>query len=129
MKHDAAQTEAIDIAESDISPRDQVSRLISDFRLLANAEIDYYRARFAYGRSVAKWTGLYVALTLFAVFGVVVALILGLLMALSDAIGPLAATACITIGFAIVAFVFAVLARRSGRNFAFPELHDGPSDE
>ena len=117
-----------DIIDANISARDQVTNLMSDFRSLASAEFDYYRARFAYSRSVAKWTGIYVAMALFALFGAVVALILGILLSLSAAIGPVWATVAVTLVFIATTAIFAILARRSSRNFSFPELGEGESE-
>lgn len=111
-----------------MSPRDQITQLASDFRTLAAAEFDYYRARFAYSRTVAKWTGIYVAIALFALFGTIVALILGILLSLSAVIGPLLATLVVTLIFAGVTALFAALARRSSRNFSFPELGESEKD-
>jgi hypothetical protein len=117
-----------DTADAEMPPRDQVKQLVSDFRTLAAAEFDYYRARFAYSRTVAKWTGIYVALALFALFGTVVALILGILLSLASAIGPLWATVLVTLIFTGLTALFAILARRSSRNFSFPELGEGEQD-
>lgn len=110
--------------ESELTPREQVVRLIADFRNLAASEYDYYRARLAYSKSVAKWTGFHVAVALFALFGSITAFILGLLLILSSIFGPVIATLSVTTGFTIIAFLFATLARRSSRNFSFPELDD-----
>ena len=117
-----------DIIDADISARDQVTNLMSDFRSLASAEFDYYRARFAYSRSVAKWTGIYVAIAVFALFGAIVALILGMLLSLSAAIGPVWATIAVTLTFIAAMAIFAILAHRSSRNFSFPELGEGESE-
>jgi ATP/ADP translocase len=117
-----------DRTDPEMSPRDQITQLASDFRTLAAAEFDYYRARFAYSRTVAKWTGIYVAIALFALFGTIVALILGILLSLSAVIGPLLATLVVTLIFAGVTALFAALARRSSRNFSFPELGESEKD-
>jgi small-conductance mechanosensitive channel len=112
----------------DVSARDQIARLVADFRDLVAHELAYYKARFAYGSTIAKWTGIYVAVALFALFGTVIALILGLLLILAQAIGAPAATAVVTLGFAGIALLFAHLARRSARNLSFPELGGGERD-
>ncbi len=117
-----------DIADTDVSARDQVTQLVSDFRTLASAEFDYYRARFAYSRDVAKWTGIYVAVALFALFGAIVALILGILLSVASAIGPVWATIGVTVTFFGVTALFAILARRSSKNFRFSELGEGEQD-
>jgi uncharacterized membrane protein len=117
-----------DRTDPEMSPRDQITQLASDFRTLATAEFDYYRARFAYSRTVAKWTGIYVAVALFALFGTIIALILGILLSLASAIGPLWATVLVTLIFIGLTALFAILARRSSRNFSFPELGEGEQD-
>jgi hypothetical protein len=117
-----------DRTDPEMPPRDQVKQLVSDFRSLAMAEFDYYRARFAYSRTVAKWTGIYVAVALFALFGTIVALILGILLSLASAIGPFWATMLVTLIFAGLTALFAILARKSSKNFSFPELGEGEQD-
>jgi uncharacterized protein YacL len=117
-----------DGTDPEMPPRDQVKQLVSDFRTLAAAEFDYYRARFAYSRTVAKWTGIYVAVALFALFGTIVALIIGILLSLASAIGPVWATVLVTLIFAGLTALFAILARKSSRNFSFPELGEGEQD-
>lgn len=117
-----------DMTDPEMPPRDQVKQLVSDFRTLAMAEFDYYRVRFAYSRTVAKWTGIYVAVALFALFGTIVALILGILLSLAAAIGPLWATVLVTLIFAGLTALFAILARKSSKNFSFPELGEGDQD-
>ena len=84
--------------------------------------------RFAYSKTVAKWTGIYVAIAVFASFGMVVALILGLLLSVATVIGPVWATITVTLIFAVFTAVFAILARRSSRNFGFPELGEAEQD-
>ncbi len=111
-----------------VSPRAQVAQLVDDFRTLAADEMGYYKARLVYSTAVAKWTGIYVAIALFALFGTVVALILGLLLILATWIGAGAATIIITLSFAAFALLFAQMARRSARNFSFPEI-DGRADD
>ncbi|MEP7350823.1 MAG: phage holin family protein [Sphingorhabdus sp.] len=107
---------------------EQLVRLVEDFRVMAEAEISYYRARLSYSAGVAKWTSLFVALALFSLFGAVVALILGLLLALAEVIGFLGATFCLTVGFVLVAALFAWVARNKVRKLSFPEL-EGTNDE
>jgi hypothetical protein len=107
---------------------EQVARLVGDFRIMADAEIKYYRARLSYSAGVAKWTSLFVALALFSLFGAVVALILGLLLALAELIGFLAATLCLTVSFILVAVLFAGIARNNVRKLSFPEIEDVDHD-
>ena len=116
-----------DSTHTPLPAREQVARLVGDFRVMADAEISYYRARLSYSAGVAKWTSLFVALALFSLFGAVVALILGLLLALAELTGFLAATLCLTVGFILVAISFAWVARYNVRKLSFPEI--GPKIE
>ncbi len=132
MENDAAlppMSEADSDPQSDMSPRQHISQIVEDIRILAYAELSYYRARIVYARTVAKWTGLFASLSMFAIFGAVVALILGLLMALAQIIGPLGATICITIGFSLIGLLFGFLAYRNSRKFYFPEVTGEKVDE
>ncbi len=108
--------------------REQVARLVGDFRVMANAEVNYYRARLSYSAGIAKWTSLFVALALFSLSGAIIALILGLLLALSQTIGFLAATLCMTVGFILIAVLFAMIARNNVRKLSFPEFEKPDHD-
>jgi Flp pilus assembly protein TadB len=133
MKTDAALADQPELGDplvrEDISPRDHVAQIFSDVRILAYAELSYYKARIAYARTVAKWTGLFASLSMFALFGAVVALILGLLLVLAQFIGPLAATICITAGFLVIGLFFGFLAYRNSQKFYFPEVTGESDDE
>jgi ABC-type multidrug transport system fused ATPase/permease subunit len=133
MENDAAPVEhrASDKASvpDHISPREHIAQIFDDVRILAYAELSYYKARIAYARTVAKWTGLFASLSMFALFGAVVALILGLLLVLAQVVGPLAATICITAGFLLVGMFFGFLAFRNSQKFYFPELTGESNDE
>jgi uncharacterized membrane protein YdjX (TVP38/TMEM64 family) len=111
------------------SPVLQVSRLVGDFRSVAFAEFDYYRDRISYSAGVAKSTGILVALTLFCLFATVVALILGVLLAVGHALGFVLGTLIIVGVFAASTLLLAWLARKSGRRLAFPELTDGAEND
>jgi small-conductance mechanosensitive channel len=117
-----------DPVTEEVSPREQITRLVTDFRTVAADELAYYKARFAYSTAVAKWTGIYVAIALFALFGTVVALILGLLLILAAWVGAIAATIIVTLSFAGVALLFAQMARRNARNLSFPEIDGAKTD-
>jgi hypothetical protein len=107
---------------TDVLLKHQIIQIFDDIRILAYAELSYYKARISYARNVAKWTGLFASLAMFALFGAVVALILGSLLVLAQVIGPLFATIGITIGFLVVGFLFAFLAYYNSRKFYFPEV-------
>jgi Putative Actinobacterial Holin-X, holin superfamily III len=112
----------IDEGIEPIQPREHVARLVGDFRVMAEAEVNYYRARFSYSAGIAKSTSLFVALALFCVMGAVTALILGLLLALAEVIGFIGATFCMTLLFIVVAALFAMAARNNVRKLSFPEI-------
>ncbi len=113
----------------EVSPVQQVTRLVGDFRAVAFAEFDYYRDRISYSAGVAKSTGILVALTLFSLFSTVVALILGILVAVGHALGFVLGTLIIVGVFAATTLLLAWLARKSGRRLAFPELTDGAEND
>jgi ABC-type multidrug transport system fused ATPase/permease subunit len=133
MENDAAPVENRASNEASvrdhISPREHIAQIFDDVRILAYAELSYYKARIAYARTVAKWTGLFASLSMFALFGAVVALILGLLLVLAQVVGPLAATICITAGFLSVGMFFGFLAFRNSQKFYFPEVTGESNDE
>jgi Putative Actinobacterial Holin-X, holin superfamily III len=104
------------------SAREQLVMLVQSGRKLIEAEIEYIRGRLNYSGQIVKQAGLLGALSLFSLFGAVIALILGLLLILSSYIGPEIATLAVTITFASFALLFALLARRSARKLAMPEL-------
>lgn len=110
--------------ETEVKLRERIKHIIFDFRDLVETELGYYRARFIYSQALAKRTIIQIAVALFALFGTIVAFILGTLLILASFIGPLFATICITFTFATVTIYFAILARRNSRNFSFKELDD-----
>lgn len=108
-------------AEPELSPREHITRLIDDVQQLASSEIDYYRNRFFYSASIAKWSGLFAIISLASLFGAIVAIILGLLMALASIVGFLVATLIMAMTFLATALFFAWLARRRLRNLSLAE--------
>jgi uncharacterized protein YacL len=109
---------------ANVSVRADMAQLAGDFREFISAEMQYYQARLKYSTSIAKWTGVYLAVALFAALGAIVALILGLLLIISAFAGPIWATLIVTVTFAGVGVLFAVLAQRTTRKFKFTELSE-----
>ncbi len=105
-----------------LSAREQLAMLARSGRNLLEAEIDYIRGRMSYSGQIVKQAGLLGVLSLFSLFGTVIALILGILLIISSYIGPIIATITVTLTFAALALLFAFLARRSARLLAMPEL-------
>ncbi|MEE9434037.1 MAG: hypothetical protein V3V15_07335 [Sphingorhabdus sp.] len=103
----------------------QLATLVSDFRQLAEAEIKYLKMRAAYSGKIAKWTGIYVALALFAVLSAFIGLVIGLLLFAASLIGIVPATIVIAASFLGLAWLAATLARRSAQKLVFG---DGESE-
>lgn len=88
-----------------------VGRLVEDSRALAGAEIELYKAKAA--ERIAAYKG---AVVLFAAAGVLalaalVALLVGLILALATLIGPGLATAAVTVAVLAVAGVLAMIGK------------------
>jgi hypothetical protein len=119
------ETGLLDQNKTDISQpsaREQLTMLVQSGRQLIESEIAYIQGRMIYSGQIVKQAGLLGALSLFSLFGAVIALILGILLVISSYIGPEIATLAVTISFAACALLFALLARRSARKLAMPEL-------
>jgi hypothetical protein len=119
MEKDASHAD--DVATDPQSPIDQVRGLVEDVRSLAEAEIDYAKARLSYSGGVIRKAGLCAFVALFSLCGAIIALILGLLLILTSYIGPWAATGMVVIAFALVAWGSALAARRTANNLKFGE--------
>ena len=101
----------------------QVTDLIDDVRLLAYAEVEYYRAKLSVNMAATKRI-----LTLFGVgiiFGTmaIIALILGLLLILTDYLGPLAATGIVTGAALLIAVILMSKAIKGAKKLPLDE-HD-----
>lgn len=105
-----------------ISVRDDIEQLAGDFRKFLSAEVQYYQARLKYSKSLAKWTGVYLAIASCMLLGAVIATILGLLLIISSFIGPLWATLIVSITFGCGGLWFARLAHQTTRKFKFTEF-------
>ncbi len=99
----------------------QVTDLIEDVRILAYAEVEYYRTKLSVNMAATK--------RVLALFGIavvvgimaVVALILGLLLMLSDYYGPLAATGIVTGSALLIASVTMSMAIKRARKLPLDE--------
>lgn len=78
----------------------QVRALIVDGQTLVEAELGYQKARIAYGWGRAKGIGALVLMALAFGFFALVALVVGLLLALTPLIGPWGALAVVGLGLA-----------------------------
>lgn len=99
----------------------QVTDLIEDVRILAHAEVEYYRAKLSVNMVATKRL-----LTLFGIAIIcgttaIIALILGLLLILSDYLGPLAATAIVTGSALLIAVITMNMAVKRARKLPLDE--------
>jgi uncharacterized membrane protein YqjE len=99
----------------------QVTSLIDDVRILAHAEVEYYRAKLSVNMAATKRV---VALAGIAIlFGsmAIIALILGILLVLSDYFGPMAATGIVTGSALLVATITMSMAIKRARKLPLDE--------
>jgi len=99
----------------------QVTDLIEDVRILAHAEVEYYRAKLSVNMAATKRV---VALAGIAIlFGsmAIIALILGILLVLSDYFGPLAATGIVTGSALLIATITMSMAIKRARKLPLDE--------
>ncbi len=99
----------------------QVTGLIEDVRILARAEVEYYRAKLSVNMAATKRV---VALAGIAIlFGsmAIIALILGILLVLSDHFGPMAATGIVTGSALLVATITMSMAIKRARKLPLDE--------
>ena len=115
-----------EVIPQDVSPKEQLSVLAADIKKLLKAEAEYYQARFAYSRKVAKRTLLFAAFTLFSLFCASAALVLGLLFIATAYFGAIAGAIVVTVAFVLVAVTCAVLTRQSAHKLSFPEVREAP---
>lgn len=104
------------------SARQQLKNVAEDIRILLDSELQYYKSRFAYTRTVAKRTGMLILISVCAFFGAIMACIIGALLIASSYFGPIMGTAAVCITSLLVAAIFALLARHQSRNFLLPEI-------
>ena len=99
----------------------QVTDLIEDVRILAHAEVEYYRAKLSVNLAATKRL-----LTLFGIAIIcgttaIIALILGLLLILSEYLGPVAATGIVTGAALLIAAITMNMAVKRARKLPLDE--------
>jgi hypothetical protein len=109
------------VYENDVpaSPRVQVAGLVSDVRSLAEAEWEYAKARLSYSGGVVRKAGLFALLCILALSAAAVGLVVGILLILANIWGPWIATCVVVLLFSFVAYIFAIIARKTARNLSF----------
>lgn len=124
MTDEKHATAAADIhtAPDQTDPRTQIAQLADDVRQVLDAEMRYYRARFDYTRGVVTRAAGFGAMALGALLGAVIALVVGILLILSSALGPIAATVITVVLFGAIAAFCGCKARNWVQKVHFPEI-------
>jgi hypothetical protein len=124
MSDEVSEFDQVEADEGSIV-KSQLTTLVSDFKSLAAAELEYIKVRAAYSGKIAKWTGIYVVLALVALSAVLIILALGSLLMLAEYVGMLAATLIMAVAFGVIAFLCALLARNSASKLVFKAVEGG----
>lgn len=98
-----------------------VAHLLAALRASVDAERGYWLARLRYARAQAKWIAVFAIAGIAAFVGAVMALIFGMLLILTQLIGPGLATLAVTIGFILVAAASGWAAMVRARRLTFAE--------
>lgn len=112
----------VDTAPEDTDPRSQITQLAHDVRQVVDAEMRYHRARFDYTRSVVTRAAGFGVIAGVALLGAGMALIVGILLILSEIFGPIAATAITVFIFGIIGVFCGFKARKWVQKVHFPEI-------
>lgn len=99
----------------------QVTDLIEDVRILAHAEVEYYRAKLSVNMVATKRLLTLFGIAIISGTTAIIALILGLLLILSDYLGPLAATAIVTGSALLIAVITMNMAVKRARKLPLDE--------
>ena len=124
MEKDSIPAEPVEQEAS--SPAEQVTALFGEVRSLAAAEIEYAKARLSYSGGVMRKAGLLALLSLLALSGAAMALILGLLLIVSSYFGPIVATLAVVTTFTVATWALGISARNTARNLKFDEDESDP---
>lgn len=117
---DDAATSFADEAEPK-SLKSQVTGLIEDVRILAHAEVEYYRAKLSVNMAATKRVVVLAGVAIISGTTAIIALILGLLLILSDYLGPIAATAIVTGAALLVAAITMGMAIKRAKRLPLDE--------
>ena len=118
---DKDSSPANDTETASLAPAEQVRTLVADVRALAEAEIEYAKARLSYSGVIIRKAGILAFLAIFFLSGAIIALILGLLLIVNHYLGPWLATASVVIVFALAAWGAGLAARRTANNLRFDD--------
>ena len=99
----------------------QVTDLIEDVRILARAEVEYYRVKLSVNMAATKRLLALAGIAIICATMTVIALILGLLLILSDYFGPVAATGIVTGSTLLVAVITMGMAIKRAKRLPLDE--------
>ena len=99
----------------------QVTDLIEDVRILARAEVEYYRVKLSVNMAATKRLLALAGIAIICATMAVIALILGLLLILSDYFGPVAATGIVTGSTLLVAVITMGMAIKRAKRLPLDE--------
>ena len=99
----------------------QVTDLIEDVRILARAEVEYYRVKLSVNMAATKRVLALAGIAIICATMAVIALILGLLLILSDYFGPVAATGIVTGSTLLVAVITMGMAIKRAKRLPLDE--------
>jgi len=112
----------IDPAPEEMDTRTQIARLVGDVRQMLDAEMRYYRTRFEYTRAVVTRAAGFGVVAFGALLGAAIALVVGILLILSSAVGPVAATVITVAAFSVIGAFCGYKARNWVQKVHFPEI-------
>lgn len=112
----------LETAAEETDARTQVAHLVGDVRQMLDAEMRYYRTRFEYTRGVVTRAAGFGVVALGALLGAAIALVVGILLILSSALGPGAATAITVVTFGLIGAFCGYKARNWVQKVHFPEI-------
>jgi Flp pilus assembly protein TadB len=106
------------------SPRAQIAGLVSDVRMLAEAEWNYARARLSYSGNIVRMAGIYALFAILSLSAAAIGLVVGLLLITASYFGPWVATLIVVLVFGLAAWILALRARKTARALNFDESDD-----
>ena len=99
----------------------QLTGLVEDVRILAHAEVEYYRTKLSVNLAATKRVLLLFGIGLVVGIMAIIALILGLLLVLSQHFGPVAATGIVTGAALLIASVTIGMAIKRAKKLPLDE--------
>jgi len=99
----------------------QLTGLIEDVRILAHAEVEYYRTKLSVNMVATKRVVTLFGVAVVSGITAIIALILGILLVLSEHFGPLAATAIVVGAALLIASIMMSMAIKQAKKLPLDE--------